>query len=267
VTHGYHKDFSVVDLFTLEIMGGISRGLHELGYDMLVVHVDRGDQEWARSYLDSGRVAGFILMTSHHKQDHVHELTRINAPFIMWGIPNSDNCCSSICGDNLKGGLLATQYLINQGRKRIAFIGGPVYEREMELRLEGYQEAISSAHQVYDGPLVEHGDFSPSSGFNAMKKLITTSPDLDAVVVASDLMAIGAIRAIQEQHRAIPDDVAVIGYDDLSIATLSTPPLTTIRQNIPDAGTLLARGIVDLIKTGKTRSQTLPVELVIRGSA
>jgi len=267
VTHGYHKDFSIVDLFTLEIMGGVSRGLHELGYDMLVIHVDPGDKEWAREYLDSGRVAGFILITSDRKQDQIRELNRINAPFIIWGVPNEKNCCSSICGDNFKGGFLATEHLIQQGRKQIGYIGGPANEREMQLRLDGYQAALLKANLPTVENAISYGDFSPMSGYRAMNQLLDACPDLNGVVVASDLMAFGAIKAIQDRHLSIPGDISVVGYDDLSIAQISTPPLTTIRQNIPDAGSLLAKSIVNQIKNGEIQNTLLPVSLVIRESA
>jgi DNA-binding LacI/PurR family transcriptional regulator len=267
VTHGYHKDFSIVDLFTLEIMGGVSRGLHEQGYDMLVIHVDPGDKEWAREYLDSGRVAGFILITSERKQDQIRELNRINAPFIIWGVPNEKNCCSSICGDNYTGGFLATNYLIQQGRKQIGFIGGPANEREMQLRLEGYQAALMKAGISPEKNRETYGDFSPMSGYRAMNVLLDNCPELNGVVVASDLMAFGAIKSIQDRHLTVPGQISVIGYDDLSIAQLSTPPLTTIRQNIPDAGHLLAKSIVNQIKTGEIQSTLLPVSLIIRESA
>ena len=126
VTHAYHlESFSMEDLFGLEIMGGISSGLHSLGYDLLIVHVNPRDIGWAHQYLDSGRVDGFILMTASRKQNHIKTLVEMGAPFIVWGIPAPKVNYCSVTGDNITGGRLATEHLIRTGRQRIAFLGGP----------------------------------------------------------------------------------------------------------------------------------------------
>ena len=108
VTHAYHKEFSVADLFGLEILGGISHGLVAQGYDMLVIHVDPQDTKWAHQYFDTGRVDGFILMTSSRKQSHVKALLDVGAPFIVWGVSQSNQKYCSVTGDNFNGGKLAT---------------------------------------------------------------------------------------------------------------------------------------------------------------
>ena len=267
VTHAYHKDFSVADLFGLEIMGGISQGLYANGYDLLVVHVNPHETEWAHQYLDTGRVDGFILMTSTRKQYHIHALLEMDAPFIIWGTPPSDARYCSVTGDDLNGGRIATEYLINLGRKRIAFIGGPEEEREVQHRFAGYQNALLASGRTFEPALVAHGDYSNTSGAYAMEQLLTTAPDLDAVFVNSDLMAIAAMDVIREHGRRISEDVAVIGYDDLSITEHSNPPLTTVRQNVPGAGKMLAENLIKYLQTGTVTNVTLPVELIVRKSA
>jgi DNA-binding LacI/PurR family transcriptional regulator len=267
VTHAYHKDFSVADLFGLEIMGGISKGLYIKGYDMLVVHVDPRDIDWAHQYLDSGRADGFILMTSTRKQSHIKTLVEMGAPFIIWGIPQPDCGCCSVSGDNFNGGKLATEYLIRSGRQRIAFLGGPAYELEVKLRYSGYEAALREAGKSIDPELLAYGNFSDTSGAEAMERLLRQAPDLDAVFVNSDLMAISAMDMIRENDRRVPEDIAVVGYDDLSIAEHSYPPLTTIRQNVPLAGKLLAQNLIQYLETGVVTNVTIPVELIQRKSA
>lgn len=268
VTHAYHKEsFSMEDLFGLEIMGGITHGLHELGYEMLVVHVDPRDSGWAHQYLESGRVDGFILMTSNRKKWHIKTLVEMGAPFITWGVTSENVKYCSVTGDNVAGGRLATEHLIRTGRQRIAFLGGDKEELEVQHRFKGYQQALEDAGMVIDSDLLAYGDYSHSSGIKAMKQLLEQSPDLDAVFVNSDLMAIGAINVIQNSGKRVPEDVAVVGYDDLSIANYNNLPLTTIRQNISLAGKLLAQNLVQYIKTGVVTNVTLPVELVVRQSA
>lgn len=267
VTHAYHKEFSVADLFGLEIMGGISSSLHANGYDMLVVHVDPRDLDWMHQYLDSGRVDGFILMTSSRKKFHIRALVEMNAPFIVWGVslPNYRYC--SVIGDNYQGGKLAANHLVSCGRQRIAFLGGPAEELEVQQRYQGYESILMEAGRSIDPARLAYGDFSNTSGAVAMRRLLNQAPDLDAVFVNSDLMAIAAMDAIREQGRRVPDDIAVVGYDDLSIAEYSNPPLTTIRQNIPLAGKLLAQNLIQYLQTGVVTNVTIPVELIIRKSA
>jgi DNA-binding LacI/PurR family transcriptional regulator len=267
VTHAYHKEFSVADLFGLEIMGGISQGLYARGYDMLVVHVNPHETEWAYQYLDTGRADGFILMTSTRKQNHIQALLEMDAPFIIWGVPPTGVNCCSVTGDNINGGRIATEYLIGLGKKRIAFLGGPKDELEVQQRFEGYQTALLASKRTVDPALLAYGDFSNTSGAAAMERLLTNAPDLDAVFVNSDLMAIAAMDVIREHGRRVPEEVSVIGYDDLSIAEHSNPPLTTIRQNIPMAGRMLAENLIKYLETRTVTNVTIPVELIVRKSA
>lgn len=267
VTHAYHKEFSVADLFGLEIMGGVSSGLASRGYDLLVIHVDPNNTKWAHEYLDTGRVDGFILMTATRKQAHVKTLLELGAPFIVWGVPQPKQKYCSVTGDNFNGGRLATEHLIHSGRKKIGFIGGPPHELEVQHRLAGYESALQEASRQINPAFVEYGDFSNTSGAEAIERLLRKVPDIDAVFVNSDLMAIAAMNTIREKGRSVPEDIAVVGYDDLSIAEYSNPPLTTIRQNIPLAGKLLAQNLIEYLQTGMVTTVSIPVELIVRKSA
>lgn len=268
VTHAYHLDaFSMEDLFGLEIMGGIARGLHAMGYELLVIHVNPRETTWAKQYLDSGRVDGFILMTGMRKQSHIKALVEMGAPFIVWGIPVPKFNYCSVTGDNLTGGRLAAEHLIRTGRQKIAFLGGPPDEMEVQQRFQGYEAALQAAGRSADPQRLAYGDYSHGSGGVAMQRLLEQAPDLDAVFVNSDLMAIGAINTIQNSGKHVPDDIAVVGYDDLSIANYNNLPLTTVRQNIPLAGKLLAQNLIQYIQSGVVTNVTIPVELVVRKSA
>jgi len=268
VTYAYYKDsYSADFLFGLEIMSGITEGLYALGYELLVVHVDPRQEGWAQRYLDSGRVDGFILMTSIRKQWHVKNMIEIDAPFIAWGVPNPKYLYCTVSGDDLTGGRLATDHLIRSGRQRIAFLGGPQEELEVIARQQGYQQALLADERVIEQNLLAYGDWSPESGARAMEQLLAQSPDLDGVFVNSDLMAIKAINVIQASGKRVPEDVAVVGYDDLSIASFNNLPLTTVRQNIPLAGKYLAQNLIQYIKDRVVTNVTIPVELIVRDSA
>ncbi|MCA9918094.1 MAG: LacI family DNA-binding transcriptional regulator [Anaerolineales bacterium] len=263
----YPEFFSEEDLFGLEMISGIGNGLHRSGYDLLVIHADPNDTSWAHHYLESGRVDGFILIASAHRQSHLQTLLEINAPFIGWGAPNPNATYSSVTGDNVTGGRLATQHLLQTGRQQIAFLGGPVNTLTVQNRFKGYETALQTAGHSIDSKLVAHGDYSHASGITNMQRLLAQAPNLDAVFVNSDLMAIGAINAIQASGKRVPEDVAVIGYDDLPIARYNNLPLTTIRQNIPLAGKLLVQNLIQTIQTGIVTNVTIPVTLVVRQSA
>jgi DNA-binding LacI/PurR family transcriptional regulator len=268
VTYAYKTDFSVPDVFMLEIMSGISGALHGHGYDLLVVHVDPGDTDWPRQYLETGRVDGFILLSATCTPQHMAALRALNAPFAIWG--NSPEGKSGLCavtGDSFAGGKAATEHLLQSGRRRVAFIGGSAKMDEVKDRYRGYEAALVEAGAALDPALVAYTDYTPASAATEMRRLLEEAPGIDAVFVNSDTMAIAAMDAIRETGRTVPDDVAVVGYDDISIARHSNPPLTTIRQNGPLAGRLLADGLIQYLQTGVVSVVSIPAELVVRDSA
>lgn len=267
VTHAYDAPecgCSVSDPFSLEIMGGIAIGLHELGYDLLVVHIDPDDTGWADEYLGSGRVDGFILMTSNRKRRHIDYLIEMGAPFIVWGPAKGGFC--SVCGDDGRGGRLAAERFIELGRRRAAFIGGPRIETEVARRHLGFSLTLREAGLELSEARTTYGDYSEASGSRAMEEILSRSPDVDAVFCNSDLMAIAAMRTLAARGRRVPEDVALIGYDNLTIASYSTPALTTISQDIPQAGRFLARDLVSYLETGVVTHTMIPVALVARAS-
>lgn len=254
----------ISNAFSLEIMGGAAIGLHSLGYDLLVVHVDPSDSDWASQYLDSGRVDAFILMTWDEKQRHIDKLLEIGAPFVVWGRGTGGYC--SVCGDDRKGGRIATEYLIAQGRRRIAFLGGPKNEIEVTERYKGYASAMVKADldpRVY----IAYGDWMESLAEREIGELLEREPKLDAVFANSDYMAIAAIRKIEETGRRVPDDLAVIGYDDISVASYVTPMLTTVSQHVSDAGQILSRDLVAFLDKGIVTNTLTPIDLILRESA
>jgi DNA-binding LacI/PurR family transcriptional regulator len=267
VTHAYDAEFSVADQFGLELLGAISNALAAKHYDLLMAHVDPYDKTWPHQYLGSGRVDGFILMTSSRKQYHIKALLDLGAPFIAWGAPMPPHNYCTVTGDNFNGGRLATDHLIGSNRRKIAFIGGPEQEDEVQRRFEGYESALQTAGRTVDPALVAYADFTAASARACMRTLLERAPGLDAVFVNSDAMAVAAMEVIHESGRKIPEEVAVVGYDNVSISALSQPPLTTVSQNLPTIGRLLAENLIQYLKTGIVTNVSVPVDLVLRKSA
>jgi DNA-binding LacI/PurR family transcriptional regulator len=257
------------DVFMLEIMSGISAGLAAVGYDLLVIHSMRDDAAWAKRYFETGRVAGLILMSSTCSPRQLDEVLAVGVPFIMWGDRPSDHAYSSVSGDSFTGGRVATEHLLRAGRRRIAFLGGPAQAVEVRQRRRGYEAALGEADIAPDPALVTHVFWHPPevNGPAAIRELLERAPDLDAVFVNSDMLAIAAMDTLREAGRTVPDDVAVVGYDDISVARYSNPPLTTVRQNGPLAGRLLAKHLVEHVESGVITNVSIPAELVVRGSA
>jgi DNA-binding LacI/PurR family transcriptional regulator len=267
VTYAYKSDSAVPDVFMLEIMSGISRALHDHHYDLLVVHVEPGDTEWPRQYLNTGRVDGFIVLSATCTERHIAELLEMKAPVAMWGVPKDMTGFCTVTGDSFAGGSAATEHLLRSGRKRVGFIGGFAGTQEVTDRYRGYEAALLAAGNEVDPALVAYTNYSPAAAAVAMQQLLEDAPDLDAVFVNSDLMAIAAMDVIRDTGRTVPRDVAVVGYDDISIAQHSNPPLTTIRQNGPLAGKLLAESLIQCLRTGVITANSIPAELVVRSSA
>jgi DNA-binding LacI/PurR family transcriptional regulator len=188
---------------------------------------------------------------------------------VLNGRPFSDDrSLYYVDSDNLGGGRLATQYLVGRGARCIGTITGPLDMVAGIDRLTGFQDAMRAAGRKPLKRHVAHGDFSVAGGAAAMNKLLDAEPKLDAVFAASDLTAIGAIQAIQSRGLAVPDDVAVIGFDDVPQAADAFPALTTVRQPIDELGRSMARVLLRRI-AGETaaRATVLPVEIVRRASA
>jgi DNA-binding LacI/PurR family transcriptional regulator len=267
VTYAYSfKSHSgVPDAFMLELQSGVSSALHALDYDLLVVHVDEKDTEWAAHYLESGRADGFILLTATCTPHHLDTLVKLGAPFILWGAPPGSGFCTVI-GDNLTGGRLATEHLLQRGRSRIAFLGG--YENhEVDSRRQGYQAALRAAGLEPDPAFAVNTHWTEESGRAATEDLLVRDPELDGIFACSDVLAIAAIDVLREQGRSVPGDVGVVGYDDIAVARFCNPPLTTVRQNGPLAGRLLAEHLVQHLHTGLVTNVSIPAELVVRESA
>jgi DNA-binding LacI/PurR family transcriptional regulator len=266
VTYEYKSESWMRDTFMLEMMSGISAGLHANGYDLLLIQVSRNDLEWVDRYLESGRVDGFILMAASCTQRLIKLLAERKAPLVIWGPSPGKHDFSTVSGDSFAGGKLATEHLLASGRSRVGFIGGWAKEAEVQDRYRGYEAALQEAGHAVDPALVAYGDYTPASGAAAMRALMEATPDLDGVFVNSDLMAIAAMDEIRAQGRRVPDDIGVVGYDDVSDAAHSDPPLTTIRQNAPLAGRLLAENLVQHLRTGAVTNASIPAELVVRES-
>jgi DNA-binding LacI/PurR family transcriptional regulator len=264
---GLHQAEKLPDAFVLELTSGLTAGLHAGGYDLLVIQIGPDDTSWVSRYLDSGRADGFVLLAASCSVDHLHALEARGAPFVVWGLDTASHSFSTVTGDSFAGGRIATKHLLDSGRTRIGFIGGPEGEQEAQDRYRGYAAALASAGVELDESLVTHGWYSTESGTARTRELLERHPDLDAIFACSDVMAIAAIEELRAQGKRVPQDVGVVGYDDIGLAAHTDPPLTTVRQPGPLAGRLLADSLIQQLRTGAVGHVSIPAELVVRQSS
>jgi DNA-binding LacI/PurR family transcriptional regulator len=217
-------------------------------------------------YLHSGQTDGVLLLADHGRYPLSATLTASGKPVVMVGRPLRPTRVSYVDADNRGGAHAGVEYLIRQGRRAIVTIAGPPDTAVGADRLTGYRTAIAAAHLTEAG--TAYGDWSHASGVHAMWRLLDQRPALDAVFVASDIMAAGALYALRRAGRRVPDDVAVVGFDDLLLAQRTRPPLTTVRQPIQRFGTVAAQHLMAALEGGqRAEAIVLPTILVTRQSA
>ncbi|WBB74259.1 LacI family DNA-binding transcriptional regulator [Micromonospora sp. WMMD1128] len=214
----------------------------------------------------TGRHVDGVLFASLHGEDPLPgRLARLGIPVVCSGRPLDGADVPYVDVDHTGGVTTAVEHLIAAGRRRVATIAGPQDMVAGIERLLGYRAAVTAAGLP---ELVAYGDFTRESGTAAMRELLAADPTLDAVFAASDLMAHAALRALREAGRRVPDDVAVIGFDDIETAAYTEPPLTTVRQPIVELGRAMTRQLLR-IAAGEEVEQALllPTQLILRDSA
>ena len=258
------------DPFFPRLLRGISGALTARDLQ-LVLLMPSSSPETARTadYLTGGHVDGILLVSLHGEDPLPDRLVRAGVPFVVGGRPLRTPQASFVDVDNRGGARSAVEHLLAGGHRVVATITGPSDMGAGVDRLAGYREALADAGIAPDPNLEAYGDFTQEGGSAAMERLLTARPDIDAVFAASDLMASGAMAVLEAAGRRIPQDVAVVGYDDSPVATSVRPRLTSVRQPIEEMGHEMARLLVDAVEGTDPvqRRVILATELVRRASS
>ncbi|MET9493680.1 LacI family DNA-binding transcriptional regulator [Streptomyces sp. NPDC006552] len=256
--------------FFAETVRAVSDSLADTGMQLLLTLV-RTDVERRRfvEYARGGRVDGTLLMSLRADDRLPDMLGEAGLPTVLLGRRSDDERVTYVDADNVGGARDAVTHLLGGGRTKIATITGPLDMYAARCRLRGYQEALARAGAESPPSLAVEGDFTEESGRRAMTELIARHPDLDGVFAASDTTAAGALTALRAAGRRVPEDVAVIGFDDFPLAQHTDPRLTTVRQPVDDIGRALVRLLMAEIAEPAVAWQhvILRTELVLRGSA
>ncbi|MFG6503520.1 LacI family DNA-binding transcriptional regulator [Microbacterium sp. P05] len=252
------------DPFIASVVSGIQSRLARTDYilNVILANGDPGDK--TTGFLRSGSVDGAIIV-SHHDNDTFIDRISGAIPVVYGGrrvrVRESDHVVDS---DNVAGGRIAAEHLLGRGRRRVATITGPASMRSALDRLEGFTAALAEAG--LEAVAVEDGDFTEAGGALATRRILAAGTP-DALFVASDLMARGALQVLREAGLAVPGDVAVVGFDDSAVASTTSPTLTTVRQPSSAQGERLAEVLLELLAGGAPEhSIVMPVDLIVRDS-
>jgi LacI family transcriptional regulator len=247
---------------------GISQASNNADFTLSLFLFDSHDNERSMypRITRKGLLDGVLVQATHIDDEIFTWLGNGNIPYVVVGRPTDTAEMSYVDVDNRSGAHMAVTHLVRLGHQKIATITGPLNTQAGKDRLAGYRNALNERGVPYDAELIIEGDFTEYGGYHATQRLMPYKPA--ALFVASDMMAMGALRALREAGLSVPGDIAIIGFDDLPPATLSDPPLTTIRQPIRRLGIKAVEILLDIIDnpTGPPQQVIFNTELIIRDS-
>lgn len=267
-------DASLINPFFLTMFGSIARACAAHGYDLLT-SFQQFSRNWQAEYEDSGKADGIILLGYGDYETYRERLARLEhdgTHYVRWGSVgtdrNADSLGATIGCDNRRGGALAARHLLEQGCRRIAFLGeASTHAPEILERYRGACAVLAAAGVPPDPALQVDAVTTEASGYAAAHALLRRNVSFDAVFAACDLIAVGAMRALEEAGHAIPRDIALVGFDDIPVAALTRPPLTTIAQDAAQAGQMLVEALIAKINGRPAPHTMLAPRLVVRQSS
>jgi DNA-binding LacI/PurR family transcriptional regulator len=254
------------DPFFAQVIVGASAALERTDLHLVLSLATPGHgHRRLQTFLQTRGADGVMLVSMRGLDPLIDIAEQAGLPTVFMGLPLHGTPSYYVDVDNAGGSRAATEHLLRSGRRRIAMITGPVDTAVGRERSRGFAEALTLAG--LEPVATEPGDFLETSGAEAMRALLRERPDLDAVVAANDNMAAGALRVLREAGRAVPGDVAVVGFDDAPIAGQTDPELTTVHQPVQGLGRAAARMLIELLDGSEPESFILPTRMVVRGSA
>ncbi|MBX7236848.1 MAG: LacI family transcriptional regulator [Caldilineales bacterium] len=254
--------------FYTEVIRGVESEADKNNYNVLIYGTHGKIERGRFLRLLPTKVDGLILMARSVEDKYVFDLHSRKIAFVLLSRQIDGLEADCIMTNNIEGAFAAVEHLLGHGHRRIGFISGPVDSPDSKARFEGYRQALQSHGLPFLPQVVERGDFLQAGGYQAMNRLLDQTDTPSAVFAANDEMALGAIDAVQARGLNIPGDIAIIGFDDIGMASFARPPLTTIRQPMRDLGKLAVRQLLRRIGTPDAQPETvrLPTQLIVRQS-
>jgi len=254
--------------FYANVLNGMEEATREKNYHIILANTQRDykKEEEAINLLLNKRVDGLLIAPVQDKDDDIKKLIEANIPFVIVGRDFENIELDAIYNDEVKGGFLATEYLIKKGHKRITLINGFLYKSPAKGRLEGYKNALKKYGIPFDDALVTVGDIDVKDGYERTRQLFGKGLNFTAIFAYNDIVAFGTMQAIKEKGLRIPEDIGLVGYDDIPFSSLINPPLTTIRLKKQDLGIESVKLLLSRIngKRKKIKKIMLDVEIIVR---
>ena len=254
--------------FYAEVLNGIEVAAREKNHHIILTNTQRDykKEEEAINLLLAKRVDGLLIAPVQDRDDDIKKLVEANIPFVIVGRDFENIEVDAVYNDEVKGGFLATEYLIKKGHKRIALIDGFLYKSPAKGRLEGYKKALNKYRIPLDESLISVGDINLEDGYERTRQMLGENLDFTAIFAYNDMMAFGAMQAIKEKGLRIPEDIGLAGYDDISFSSLMDPALTTIRVNKQELGIESVKLLLSRISGNRKIAQKimLDVDIIVR---
>ena len=266
VPYDPHTRQHLSDPFFLGLIGSVADALTARGHDMLLTRVDADRLDQAAQVFHTGRAMGIVLVGQWHHHDQLNAMAVQGVPFVVWGAQLPQQLYATVGSDNLHGGRLATAHLLAGGAKRVLFMGDPELP-EIGQRQQGWRDAHADAGLPVDPQLARAVPFVTSAVQAEVGRLLQDKVAFDAVFAASDLMAMTVISSLRQAGVRVPEDVRVVGYDDIALAAHFHPPLSTVCQPIADAGEALVTSLLAQLAGERGQSTQLTTTLVVRESS
>ncbi|WP_264874289.1 LacI family DNA-binding transcriptional regulator [Vibrio agarivorans] len=253
--------------FTSRILNDMEKTLIAKGYSLVIAtgHWQKNLEHHALDYLAKSNVDGVIIVTGDIKEDAIVKFAN-NIPVVAVGYQIAAENVRSINIDNTLGGYIATLHLLQQGHVNIAHIKGHCSQPDSGCRFEGYKKALEESGIKVMTKLVKQGDFSCELGYEKTVELIESKVHFSAIFAANDQTGYGAIKALHDHGYRVPEDVSVVGFDDLPTSQYFTPALTTLRQPVEEVGVVCAHSILNLLNGENHEARLPPIELIVRQS-
>ncbi|WOH36520.1 substrate-binding domain-containing protein [Thalassotalea fonticola] len=260
-------DQSISDPFLLKVVGDLNQELNQMGYELLLSNSLMATEDWANYFISSSRADGIIVIGQGKSTDNIEKVANSGAPLVVWGDPIGLSNYSVVGSNNELGGYLATKHLIEGACKNILFLGDPEHA-EMSERHKGYIRALTEFNLDVRRNLTLSCDITSKAAYDKIAAAILEKGlFFDGVVATSDMVALGALKALKERYIGIPSDVGIVGFDDIAMAELLHPSLTTIKQDTKSAAKIMVQQLVKQLNGQAAQSTVIDIELIERNSS
>jgi DNA-binding LacI/PurR family transcriptional regulator len=263
---GHETSQPLTDPFFMELLGHLADCITQRGYGMFLQKIVPPMDDWLPRLIGSHKSDGIIVVGQSTEHAALEAAAVHYKPLVVWGGHLAHQSYCTVGTDNVAGALAAVEHLIQTGRRRIVFLGDPAVP-EIGLRYEGYKLAHERAQRLKVLPHIVPAHLTADTAYEAMRAYIGAGGSFDAVFGATDVIAMSALRAIAASGLAVPRDVAVVGYDDISMAAHANPPLTTVRQDMQRGAKIMVDLLFRRMEGEDTPSATMPAELIVRESS